>query len=137
MLTLLHSLDDLYRNVATSPADWSDEEFANWTTEALDSADLDRDSARFVRRALTKARRLGRYWEGRSGGPADWRMRVDEALGSRGWEPSLQLARWGLENAPDPELFEEVRARFRWVHFTDWMDGASFDDWVAARDDKR
>lgn len=137
VLTLLHSLDDLFRHIVTAPADWGEEELASWASEALDSADLDRDAARYVRRALTKARRLHRYWLDRPADPDDWHMRVDEALGSRGWEPSLQLARWGLERDPDPELFEEVRVRFRWVHFTEWIDGVTYEDWIAGGPGKR
>ncbi len=65
--------------------------------------------------------------------PADWRQAVDAALGSRGWEPSLAVARLGLEREPSPALFEEVRRRWPQVHFAPWLEGVGYDEWRANR----
>ena len=58
---------------------------------------------------------------------------MDAALGSRGWEPSLEVARRGLEIAPSPALFEEVRRRWRQVHFAPWMEGVTYQEWLRER----
>jgi hypothetical protein len=97
--------------------------------------EVPRPVARELRRGSRQARKLARYWEGAAAGgrrvPDDWRGAVDEALGGRGWAPSLEVARHGLAAAPSPELFEEVKARFRVVHFRPWMEGLGYDEWLA------
>ena len=82
------------------------------------------------------AGRLARYWAdpGRVERlPADWRQAVDAALGSTGWEPSLEVARMGLEAEPSPALFDEVRRRWPQVRFAPWMEGVTYQEWLAAR----
>ena len=97
---------------------------------------VDKALAREVRRAARLAGRLARYWAGPGAGPrlpADWRQAVDAALGSTGWEPSLEVARLGLAQDPSPALFEEVRQRWRQVHFAPWMEGVTYQEWLSAR----
>ena len=133
-LSLLRSLDRLFEHAVTDPHRWSEEELAEAAGEMLEDPDLDRDARRIARRGLRQAIRLRRYWLDRAGGgPADWRMRVDEALGSRAWETGLDLARHGLAADPDPQLFDEVKQRFRSARFQEWMEGRSFEEWVAGR----
>ena len=58
---------------------------------------------------------------------------MDAALGAFGWEPQLDLVRWALDASPDPMTFDEVKTRFRAVHFTPWMEGVSYEEWLAGR----
>ena len=133
VLSLLGSLDRLFEQAVTDPDRWTEEELALAAGEMLDVApDLDKDARRLARRGLRQAVRLRRYWVERAGpAPADWRVRVDEALGSRAWETGLELARLGLAADLDPQLFEEVKQRFRAARFQEWMEGVGFDEWVA------
>lgn len=138
VLGLLAALDRLYRRAVTEPADLSDEDLLAEGERALaahqPAARADKRVPRWVRRGARLASKLRRYWEERLGGgrpvPEDWRSRVDEALGGRGWQPLLDLARWGLETDPDPELFEEVQERFRWVYLHPWLEGVTYDDYL-------
>lgn len=108
---------------------WDDQAFAEWVEDAVGEGDsLDREAVKIVRRAVRRAQRLQRYWEKRQEGPADWRMRVDETLGSAGWRPGLELAEWGMATDPDPELYEEMAERFRAVNFQPIA--VSFEEWI-------
>lgn len=135
-LRLLHVLDRLYEGAVTDPAAWSEQAIAEAAADAMNDLDEPppKQVARAFRAGTRRARRLCEYWgeKGPAGLP-DWRLGVDEALGSRGWEPTLDLAMAGLDAEPGPELFEEVRARFRLVHFQPWMEGVTFEEWRAAR----
>lgn len=137
-LGVVVALDSLYRRVAADPAAGQDEALAAWLDEVLGSwpPPVDKALAKQVRRAARLAGRLGRYWsdpERSARRPADWRQAVDAALGSRGWEPSLAVALLGLEAEPSPALFEEVRRRWRQVHFAPWMEGVSYGEWRRGR----
>ncbi|NNC92281.1 MAG: hypothetical protein HKN80_07280 [Acidimicrobiia bacterium] len=116
---LLASLDRLFESVVLDPDDWDDRAFADWMESNLsDGESLDREALKIVTRAVRRAQRLQRYWISRPEGPEDWRMRVDETLGSAGWRPGLELAEWGMAIDPDPELYGEMAERFRAVNFT-------------------
>ncbi|MDJ0925300.1 MAG: hypothetical protein QNJ77_12130 [Acidimicrobiia bacterium] len=134
-LSVLHAIDGLYESVVTEPQGWNDQAFADWAEEALlDAAELPREALREIRRSLNAARKLVAFWTNDSTTVADhndWRSRVDIALGPRAWRPTLDLARVGLENAPSPELFEEVKQRFAVVNSERWMDGIQFEEWRA------
>lgn len=136
-LTLLAAMDALYEQAAADPAAASPESLAAWLEEALGGVEPgERELARQVRRAARLAGRLGRYWAdpaqaGRR--PGDWRQAADAALGSTGWEPSLEVARLGLEREPSLALFEEVRRRWPQVHFAPWVEGLSYQDWLRER----
>ena len=87
---------------------------------------------RQVRKVLRLTGRLARYWDDPDRNlrlPADWRLAVDEALGSRGWEPALAVALIGLDAEPSPELYAEVQQRWRQVRFEPWMEGVSYAQW--------
>lgn len=117
-LGLLADLDGLFASVAMAPGEWDEYRFAEWAAEHIGSREpLANEPVRLVKKGIRRAQRLQDYWSGRDGGPADWRQRVDEALGSTGWKPGLDLARWGLENDPTEELYDEYRLRFQAVEF--------------------
>ena len=130
-LELLRSLDRLFESVVLDPVDWDDRMFADWMESHLgDGESLDREALKIVTRAVRRAQRLQRYWAARPEGPEDWRMRVDETLGSAGWRPGLELAEWGMAINPDPELFSEMAERFRAVNFTPLA--VTYEEWTAA-----
>jgi len=131
-------MDSLYERAAADPSAGADESLAAWLEEVLSAVQppVDKELARQARRAARLAGRLARYWADPGGAPrrpADWRQAVDAALGSRGWEPSLEVARRGLEVGPSPALFEEVRRRWRQVHFAPWMEGVTYGEWLRGR----
>lgn len=116
-LGLITDIDGLYASVAMAPDEWDEYRFAEWTAEHLGARPLDKEPVRLFKQGIRRAQRLQKYWMGRDAGPSDWRQRVDEALGSAGWKPALELARWGLEQDPDEALYEEYAARFQAVEF--------------------
>lgn len=131
-------MDGLFERVAAAPSACGDELLAAWLQDTLGALEppVDKALAREVRRAGRLAGRLARYWAdpGRAALlPTDWRQAVDAALGSTGWEPSLEVARLGLEREPSPALFEEVRRRWPQVHFAPWMEGTTYQEWLAQR----
>jgi len=130
--SLLRALDQLYKGAATNPDAWDEAAFAEWLGSALPD-NSDREMARHLRAGVRQAIKLARYWTGKQTGPDDWRVRVDEALGSRAWEPGLAIAELGLNRTPDPELFAEVQRRFRAARFRPWMEGVSYQDWLSLR----
>lgn len=132
-LRLLAVLDRLYEGAVTDPDSWTDQAIAEAADEALSDLDgpLPKAVARPFRAGTRRTRSLRAYWVDKAPSALpDWRMGVDEALGSQGWEPSLDLAMAGLDDEPSAELFEEVRARFRLVHFQPWMEGITFEEWT-------
>jgi len=135
-LRLLAVLDRLYEGAVTDPSTWTEQVIAEAAAEAMNDLEVPppKSIARPFRVGTRRARRLSDYWadKGSSALP-DWRSGVDEALGSRGWEPMLDLAMAGLDAEPSAELFEEVQARFRLVHFQPWQEGVSFEEWMASR----
>jgi len=131
-------MDALFERVAATPSACGDELLAAWLQDTLAALEppVDKALAREVRRAARLAGRLARYWADPArvpGLPADWRQAVDAALGSTGWEPSLEVARLGLEQEPSPALFEEMRRRWPQVHFAPWMEGVTYQEWLAER----
>lgn len=133
---LLAALERTYREAVVAPGELSDAALEEAAGEALLSlAEIPSKSiARSFRAGVRRARRLRQYWENRDGSVlADWRLGVDEALGSRGWEPFLELAQLGLEIEPTEDLFHETRRLFRQVHFQPWMEDISFADWLDGR----
>lgn len=133
-LSVLRAIEQLYESVVMSPGSWNEQGFADWANEALvDAAELPREAVREIRRCLRSAQKLQTFWAGEQStvaDHADWRSRVDIALGPKAWRPTLDLARIGLDNAPDEELFLEVKERFAVVNSERWMDGIDFADWA-------
>ena len=136
ILGLIGAVDDLYRGIVDAPHDWDPQAFGSWFEEAGSAFDgpIDRSVARELRRAVRARRKLQQFCvSGKILDGGDWRSVVDQALGSRAWLPSLQMAKAGLEASPTPELFAEVQNRFPVVHFTPWMEGVDFEQWVSDR----
>ena len=137
-LGVVAAMDALLERVAGDPAACGDELLGAWLQDMLGSLEppVDKALAREVRKVARLAGRLGRYWADPDRVerlPADWRQAVDAALGSTGWEPSLEVARMGLEAEPSAALFEEVRRRWPQVHFAPWMEGITYQEWLSAR----
>jgi hypothetical protein len=129
-------IDDLWRQSVQTPLAVDDTFLADWMAEAgaLLGPPLPKGPARVLRRAVRDARKLARYWQEHDPTALpDWRNGVDEALGAAGWEPQLDLVRWSLEESPDAAAFEDVKRRFPAVNFTPWMEGVSFEEWMAGR----
>ena len=130
MLGLLREIDELFESVTLEPDTWDEAAFVDWIeARSEDSESLDREAVKIVKRAVRRSQRLQRYWLAKETGPADWRMRVDEALGSAGWRPGLDLAEWGMRAHPDPELFDELGRRFRATNFRPLS--LSYEEWLA------
>ena len=136
-LELAIAVDDLYRRAVEAPEQINEPAVAEWMADVADGV-ADRELAKSVRAAARRALKLARYWSDPARDVAslgDWRNGVDEALGAVGWRPGLDIARRGLALAPDPELYDEVKSRFRMVNFVPWMEGVAYAEWFAARDD--
>lgn len=133
-LTLLLSLDRLYEQAVTDPDGCDDATIAAVAADALNSLaePPPREVVRAFNAGLRRARRLRTYWATSDVELPDWRMGVDEALGTQGWQPGLDLAQAALQAEPQPELFEEVKDRYRRVHFQPWADGESYEEWMSA-----
>lgn len=131
-----NSIDGLFRLAVEAPGAIDEATLAQWMEEAAEAwgPPPDKEIARVLRRATRLARKLASYWE-RSDPRSlpDWRNGVDEALGSRGWEPQLDLVMAALRAHPDPVLFDEVRRRYRAVHFHPWLEGVTFEEWLENR----
>ena len=139
LLSVVESLDHIYERVMADP-DVREGDLLSWVGESLMALEppVDKRIAREARRVGRLARRLGEFWsrpemEGKA--PEDWRSGVDEALGSRGWQPTLDIIRFGLENDPSPDLFEEMQFRFAVVHFRPWLEGTDYESYLSSRDD--
>jgi hypothetical protein len=140
LLSVVESLDHVYERVLADPGGVRDAELITWVGEALAALEppVDKRIAREARRVARLARRLQAFWSdpARPGRPPDdWRSGVDEALGSRGWQPTLDIIRFGLETDPSPGLFEEMQFRFAMVHFRPWLEGIDYESYLASRDD--
>lgn len=100
-----------------------------------EASQIDRETGRELRRVMRSAQKLRRFWEAppETVPPdhGDFRTRVDIALGVAAWRPLLEIARHGLEVAPDPELFDDAKERFRVVTGDRWMEETSFEEWQA------
>jgi hypothetical protein len=124
-------VDDLYRRAIQDPAGIDDRRLAEWMEQAGETVARDRRQARSLRAAVRTARKLARYWSQRDAATLpDWRNGVDEALGGRGWQVQLDLVTNELDEAPSPDLFEEAKRLHRSVHFTAWMEGVAYEDWL-------
>lgn len=129
------AVDDLYQRAVADPYGIDDTALEEWMVEAGERLGgvVDKPTMKVLRRVLRDARKLAAYWTAHdSAALPDWRLGVDEALGSRGWEPHLDLVSAALADNPTRELFEDMRSRYRAVHFQPWMEGVSYEEWVAA-----
>jgi hypothetical protein len=129
-------VDELWRRAVEDPAGIDDPALAEWLAETSGvlGETTDKQPAAVLRKAVRLARKLAKYWgEHDPSSLPDWRNGVDEALGTAGWEPQLDLVLWGLDDAPDPVTFEEAKTRFRAARFTPWMEDVSYEEWLEQR----
>ena len=130
--SIANDIDDLYRRAIEQPSTLTEPVLMEWAEVAAESTGHDREQARALRKAVRTSRKLAKYWmERESGRLPDWRHGVDEALGGPGWQAQLDLVRTTLMAAPDPDLFDQVKERHRAAHFTEWMEGLTFEEWQA------
>jgi hypothetical protein len=128
------AVDHLFRDAVLHPGDIDEHRLVDFMSETAALVGHDRDQLKPLRRAVRLARKLAKYWDDRD--PTvlpDWRNGVDETLGAIGWRPQLDLVKTGLETAPDPVLYDAVKERHRAVHFTPWLEGVGFEEWLAER----
>jgi len=132
-LDAVELVDALYRRAVETAAEIDDSSLAEWMEEAFAAVGHDREQAKALRAAIRFTRKLAaRFAEGAAPLP-DWRNGVDEVLGSRGWEPQLDLVRHALAKSPSAELFAAMKVRHRAVHFSEWMDGVEYAEWRSER----
>lgn len=132
-MTLLDEIDLLYERSVMSPHSMTDQSFVDWMENIALGQDIDRVSAKYVRRCLQSSRKLAAFWrnaQAEVGLTPDWRARVDVALGSRAWRPQLELARHLLDKTATEEMFGHVVALFRVVANEPFLDGISYEDWL-------
>lgn len=134
MSALLEAVDSLYEGAVMDPQSWTSQTVADWIEGVSNDEQLDRQSAKLLRRIVKNAERLQVFWhaDSRQGDPAvPWQSRVDLALGPRAWRPVLDLARHELGIRPTQETFDTVVALFRVVNNRPWFDGVTFEDWIS------
>jgi hypothetical protein len=131
-LDAVRLLDELYRRAIEVPEAIDDPLLIEWMEQAGEAVRGDREQIKVLRKAVRTARKLARYWgERESADLPDWRNGVDEALGGRGWQSQLDLVMNELAERPDSELFDVAKHLHRSVTFTEWMEGISYDEWLA------
>jgi hypothetical protein len=131
-LSFAFAIDDLYHDVVMNPERWGDEACAEWLEGvAVDTASVDRATARSLRRAVRIAGKLQTFWTSpdadRYRDEQSWETRVDLAVGIPAWRPGLEIAEADFANSPTQEGFDEVRRRFRVVNGTTWMEGIDYE----------
>jgi hypothetical protein len=135
MSGLLSEIDELYELCVTEPQRCSEQLFTDWAEGITTGFDIDRMSAKYIRRSMMVARKLATFWLERDSvtGPEGWRSRVDVALGARAWRPQLELAEHLLEETGSQEAFDKVVELFPLVRNQPFLDGVSYGAWLEGR----
>jgi len=129
---ILDDIDELYEGCVMVPGHWKSQAFADWSEAIAATNELDRQQTKYVRRAITAARKLRDFWlDRKSVESEDWKSRVDIALGPRAWRPQLDLAEHLLRTSPSQESFERVASLFPLVMNEPYLDGITYDEWDA------
>jgi hypothetical protein len=132
---LLAQCEELYASVCFEAESWPDSALADWIDGVAASSFVDKEIGRELRRIVRAAQKLRDFWLAPAGGRppdhGDWRARVDIGSGVKAWRPLLALARVGLSREPAPDLFEDVKERFRVVTGERWMEDVSFEEWLS------
>jgi hypothetical protein len=116
-----------------SPDDLTEHAISDWFDGVASTAELDKQTAKLLRRLVRTAQRLAAFWvsDARVADmDLDWRTRVDIAMGPRAWRPVLDLSQHLLEVDPSEETFESVRELFRIVNGDVWLEGISYEEWL-------
>ena len=133
MRGLLSSVDSLFETAVMSPNALTDQAITDWYDGVAATADLDRQSAKLVRRLIRTAQKLAAFWSGDARVwdiGLGWRARVDIAMGPRAWRPVLEIGQYIFEAHPSEERFESVGDLFRIVNGEVWMDGMTYGEWL-------
>ena len=134
MMNLVGVVEDLYMGVVTDPRKWSEQSFVDWSESASSDGAINKESARFVRRAMKVAQKLRYFWLNTDDRPElAWRSKVDLALGPKAWRPVLDLATVQLRSDPSEESFEQVARLFPLVNNESFLDGIEFAAWIEQR----
>jgi hypothetical protein len=131
---LLSDVDSLFETAVMTPDALTEQMITDWWDAVSVTTDLDKQSAKLLRRVVRAAQKLAAFWatDTRAGdSDLDWRTRVDIAMGPRAWRPVLDISQHLLETHPTEEAFVSVGGLFRIVNGETWMDGASYDEWRA------
>jgi hypothetical protein len=130
---VLADVDALFETAVMSPDDLTEQTITDWFDGVAATADLDKQSAKLLRRLVRAAQKLAVFWanDGRAGDTSlDWRTRVDIAMGPRAWRPVLDLSQHLLEQRPDEDTFESVTELFRIVNGEVWLEGITYETWL-------
>lgn len=133
MSSLLSDVDSLFEMAVMSPDALTERAITDWFDGVAATDELDKQSAKLVRRLVRTALRLSVFWQADlrvADVSLDWRTRVDIAMGPRAWRPVLDLALHLLEERPSEDVFEMVGDLFRIVNGEIWLEGASFEAWL-------
>jgi len=117
-----------------SPNDLTEQVISDWFDGIASTNDLDKQTAKLLRRLVRTAQKLALFWvsdQRAAGRELDWRTRVDIAMGPRAWRPVLDLGQHLLEVEPSEDMFDRVSDLFRVVNGDTWLEGTSYDAWLA------
>lgn len=132
MSGILDDIDELYEGCVMAPGQWNSQAFADWSEAVAGTYDLDKEQAKYVRRAITAARKLQAFWlNDQKAASDDWQSRVDQAMGPRAWRPQLDLAEYLFATSPSQETFDRVSSLFPLVMNEPYMDGITYEEWLA------
>lgn len=137
MSVLIREVENLYRGVVTEPDLWSSQAVADWMEGTTTSDEIDKVTAKHLRRVVTMANKLRTFWSTDprvASGTIAWESRVDLAFGPRAWRPVLDLADHLFELRPTQELFATVATLFRVVNNRPWLDGMTYEEWSTQSD---
>ena len=135
MSGLIAEVDNLYERCVLDSQRCSEQFFVDWSEGVAAGHEVDRASAKYIRRCLTAGRKLAAFWAASDAPrrPADWRAGVDLAIGARAWRPQLELAEHLLETSPSEAAFDAVSALFPLVHNEPFLDGIDYGEWSERR----
>ena len=117
-----------------SPNDLTEQVISDWFDGIASTNDLDKQAAKLLRRLVRTAQKLALFWvsdQRAADRELDWRTRVDIAMGPRAWRPVLDLGQHLLEVEPSEDVFDRVSDLFRVVNGDTWLEGMSYDAWLA------
>lgn len=133
MSSIVDEVLSLYQGVVTDPSTWSEQSVVDWVDSVGASEEVDRQSAKYLRRVVRVAEKLRLFWSAdvrRDDDSIAWQSRVDIALGPRAWRPVLDLATHRLAVAPTEVLFDVVNDLFRVVNNRPWLEDTSYQEWL-------
>jgi len=137
MSGLLADVESLFAESVMVPEALTEQAITDWFEGVAATSDLDKQTAKLLRRLVRTAQRLAVFWTSDarvSDASLGWRTRVDIAMGPRAWRPVLDLSQHLLEEQPDEKTFDEVADLFRIVNGEVWLEGISYREWLRESD---